>query len=92
MPGPMVVVITVYADRSFSFITKTPPASTLLFKALGLKKGSSNPKRDRVSKVSKTQIREIAERKMPDLNCYDVDKAMKIIEGTAKSCGITVID
>jgi large subunit ribosomal protein L11 len=86
------VVITVYADRSFSFITKTPPASILLFKALGLSKGSSNPKRDRVSKITKEKIREIAERKMPDLNAYDIDAAMRIIEGTAKSCGITVVD
>ena len=86
------VVITVYADRSFSFITKTPPASILLFKSLGLSKGSSNPKKERVAKVTKAQIREIAEKKMPDLNCYDVDAAMKIVEGTARSCGITVVD
>ena len=83
-------VITVYADRSFSFITKTPPASTLLFKALSLDKGSSNPKQERVATISMDQIREIAEVKMPDLNAYDVDAAMKIIMGTAKSCGITV--
>jgi large subunit ribosomal protein L11 len=86
------VVITVYADRSFSFIVKTPPASTLLMKALKLKKGSSNPKRERVAKISNDQIREIAELKMPDLNAYDVDAAMKIIAGTAKSCGITVTE
>ena len=86
------VVITVYADRSFSFITKTPPASTLLFKALGLQKGSSNPKRDRVAKITRDKIREIAQTKLPDLNAYDVDAAMRIIEGTAKSCGITVVD
>ena len=86
------VVITVYADRSFSFITKTPPASTLLFKALGLQKGSSNPKRDRVAKITRDKIREIAQTKLPDLNAYDVDSAMRIIEGTAKSCGITVVD
>ncbi len=86
------VVITVYADRSFSFITKTPPASTLLFKALGLQKGSSNPKRDRVGKISRDKIKEIAQTKLPDLNAYDVDAAMRIIEGTAKSCGITVVD
>ena len=85
------VVITVYADRSFSFITKTPPASTLIMKALGLKKGSSNPKRERVAKISRDKIREIAETKLPDLNAYDVDAAMRIIEGTAKSCGITVV-
>ena len=86
------VVITVYADRSFSFITKTPPASVLLLKACGLGKGSSNPKRDRVATVSKDKIREIAEIKMPDLNAYDVAAAMKIVEGTARSCGITVVD
>ena len=83
-------VITVYADRSFSFITKTPPASTLLFKALSLDKGSSNPKQERVATISMDKIREIAELKMPDLNAYDVDAAMNIIMGTAKSCGITV--
>jgi large subunit ribosomal protein L11 len=86
------VVITVYADRSFSFVTKTPPASILLFKACGLSKGSSNPKKDRVSKIGRDKIREIAEKKLPDLNAYDVDAAMNIIEGTARSCGITVID
>lgn len=86
------VIITVYADRSFSFITKTPPASTLIFKALGLKKGSSNPKRERVAKISKDKVKEIAQIKMPDLNAYDIDAAMKIVEGTAKSCGITVVD
>lgn len=86
------VVITVYADRSFSFITKTPPASTLLFKAIGLKKGSSNPKRERVAKITKDKIREIAQTKMPDLNANDVEAAMRIIEGTARSCGITVVE
>ncbi len=85
------VVITVYADRSFSFIVKTPPASTLLMKALKLKKGSSNPKRERVATITQDQLREIAEIKMPDLNAYDVDAAMNIVAGTAKSCGITVI-
>lgn len=92
-PGMLTpVVITVYADRSFSFITKTPPASTLLFKSLKLSKGSSNPKRERVAKVTNAKIREIAEIKMPDLNAYDIDAAIKIIEGTAKSCGITIVD
>lgn len=86
------VVITVYADRSFSFVTKTPPASILLFKALGLGKGSSNPKKDRVAKINKDKIREIAELKMPDLNANDIDAAMRIVEGTARSCGITVVD
>ena len=86
------VVITVYQDRSFSYITKTPPASVLLLKAAGITKGSSNPKIDRVAEISKDQVREIAEIKMPDLNAYDIDMAMKIIAGTAKSAGITVKD
>ncbi len=86
------VVITVYADRSFSFITKTPPASVLLLKALSAGKGSSNPKRERIGKISKEKIKEIATLKLPDLNAYDVDAAMRIIEGTAKSCGITITE
>ncbi len=86
------VVISVYADRSFSFITKTPPASTLIFKALGIDKGSSNPKKERIATISKAQIKEIAELKMPDLNAYDTEAAMKIIMGTAKSCGIIIGD
>ena len=86
------VIITVYADRSFSFITKTPPASVLLFKALKIKKGSSNPKRERIAKIRRDKIKEIAQIKMPDLNAYDLDAAMRIVEGTAKSCGITIID
>jgi large subunit ribosomal protein L11 len=86
------VVITVYADRSFSFITKTPPASVLLLKAAGIQKGSGNPKRERVAEISKDKIKEIAEIKMPDLNAYDIDHAMRIVEGTARSCGITVLD
>ena len=86
------VVITVYNDRSFSFITKTPPAAVLLLKAAGIAKGSSNPKRERVAEVSRVKIKEIAEIKMPDLNAYNVDQAMAIVEGTARSCGITVVD
>jgi large subunit ribosomal protein L11 len=86
------VVITVYKDKSFSFITKTPPASTLIFRALKLKKGSNNPKRERVAKISNDQIREIAEIKMPDLNAYDLEAAMRSIKGTAKSCGVTVVE
>lgn len=86
------VVITVYNDRSFSFITKTPPASVLLFKAAGLQKGSSNPKKERVAEIGRDKIKEIAELKMPDLNSYSVEQAIKIIEGTARSCGITVVD
>ena len=85
------VVITVYSDRSYSFITKTPPASVLLKKAAGLKSGSSNPKKDRVAELDSSKIREIAEIKMPDLNAYDIEHAIRIIEGTARSCGITVI-
>jgi large subunit ribosomal protein L11 len=85
------VVITVYSDRSYSFITKTPPASVLLKKAAGLQRGSSNPKKDRVAELDQAKIREIAETKMPDLNAYDIEHAIRIIEGTARSCGITVI-
>ena len=84
------VIITVYADRSFSFVTKTPPASVLLFKACGLSKGSSNPKRDRVATVSKDKIREIAEIKMVDLNANDIKAAEKIIEGTARQMGLVI--
>lgn len=86
------VVITVYQDRSFSYITKTPPASVLLLKAAGLQKGSGNPKAERVAELGRDKIREIAEIKMPDLNAYDVESAMKIVEGTARSAGITVVD
>lgn len=86
------VVITVYQDRSFSFITKTPPASVLLKKAAGLQSGSSNPKRERVAELGRDKIREIAETKMPDLNAYDIASAMRIIEGTARSVGITIVD
>ena len=85
------VVITVYADRSFSYITKTTPASVLLMKAVGLKKASSNPKADRVAEIGMDKVREIAEIKMPDLNAYDLDAASKIIASTAKSMGITVV-
>ncbi len=84
------VVITVYADRSFSFITKTPPASILLLKAAGLEKGSSNPKKEIVGKVTRAQIEEIAKTKMPDLNVRDFEAAVRTIEGTAKSMGIEI--
>lgn len=84
------VVITVYADRSFSFITKTPPAAVLLLKAAGLEKGSGEPNRNKVGKVTSAQVKEIAETKMPDLNANDVEAAMRIIEGTARSMGILV--
>jgi len=86
------VVITVYQDRSFSYITKTPPAAVLLLKAAGVAKGSGNPKVERVAEISRDKIKEIAEIKMPDLNAYDIEAAMKIVEGTARSAGITVID
>ena len=86
------VVITVYADRSFSFITKTPPASTLLLKAANVEKGSAEPNRNKVAKVNRQQREEIAKTKMPDLNAMDVEAAMKIIEGTARSMGIEVVD
>ncbi len=84
------VVITVYSDRSFSFITKTPPASTLLIKAANVEKGSGMPNRDKVGTVSMKQVKEIAEIKMKDLNASSVENAMKIIMGTARSMGILV--
>jgi large subunit ribosomal protein L11 len=85
------VVITVYGDRSFTFITKTPPASVLLKKAAGLQKGSGTPNKDKVGKVTEKQVREIATQKMPDLNAASVDAAIKSIKGTARSMGIEVI-
>ena len=84
------VEITVYADRSFTFITKTPPASSLILEAAGLKKGSSEPNKEKVGKVTVSQIKEIAELKMPDLNAADIDSAIKMISGTARSMGINV--
>jgi large subunit ribosomal protein L11 len=86
------VEITVYADRSFTFITKTPPAANLLMKAVNVQKGSGVPNRDKVAKVTRKQVREIAELKMPDLNAASVESAMRMIEGTARSMGITVVD
>ena len=85
------VVITVYADRSFSFILKTTPASILIKKAAGKEKGSSVPNKDKVGKITKKQVQEIAALKMPDLNANDIDAAMKMIEGTARSMGIEVV-
>ncbi len=85
------VVITVYADRSFSFVTKTPPAAILLKKAAGLAKGSGTPNKDKVGKVTEAQVREIATQKMPDLNAASVDAAVKSIKGTARSMGIEVV-
>ena len=84
------VVISVYEDRSFSFITKMPPASTLIKKALNLKSGSGTPQKDKVGNLTKAQLREVAEKKMEDLNANDVEHAMNIIAGTARSMGITV--
>lgn len=84
------VVITVYADRSFSFITKTPPAAVLLKKASGIEKGSPEPNRTKIGKVTEEQLEEIAKIKMPDLNCYDVEAAKEMIRGTAKSMGFNV--
>jgi len=84
------VVITVFADRSFSFITKTPPASVLLKRAAGLAKASGEPNKNKVGKVSRSQVEEIAKTKMPDLNANDVAAAVKIIEGSARSMGIEI--
>jgi len=85
------VVITVYQDHSYSFITKTPPASVLLIKAAGIPKGSGVPNRDKVGKVKKAQVEEIAKTKMEDLNAASLEAAMRIIEGTARSMGIEVV-
>jgi large subunit ribosomal protein L11 len=84
------VEITVYEDRSFTFITKTPPAAVLIKQAIGLDKGSGEPHRVKVGTITKAQVREIAERKMPDLNAKDTEQAAKIIEGTARSMGVEV--
>ncbi|MFD3155604.1 50S ribosomal protein L11 [Haloimpatiens sp. FM7330] len=84
------VVITVYQDRSFSFITKTPPAAVLLKKAAGIESGSGEPNKTKVAKVTKAQVKEIAETKMPDLNAGSIETAMSMIEGTARSMGITI--
>jgi large subunit ribosomal protein L11 len=85
------VVITVYGDRTFTFITKTPPASVLLKKAANLQKGSGTPNKDKVGKVTEKQVREIATQKMPDLNAASIDAAIKSIKGTARSMGIEVV-
>jgi large subunit ribosomal protein L11 len=84
------VVITVYEDRSFSFVTKTPPAAELIRRAIGIEKGSGEPHRNKVGRISRAQIREIAETKLADLNAHDLDAASKIIEGTARSMGVEV--
>ena len=85
------VIITVYADRSFSFITKTPPAAVLIKKELNLKKGSGVPNKDKVGKITNEQLKKIAEIKMPDLNAADLDAAIRIIAGTARSMGVVVV-
>src|SRR5438094_6318060 len=84
------VVITVYSDRSFTFVTKTPPAAVLLLRAAGLQKGSGVPNKDKVGKVTKKQVEEIAKTKMPDLNAASLEAAIKTVEGTARSMGIEV--
>ena len=84
------VEITVYEDRSFDFITKTPPAAVLIREALGIEKGSGEPNREKVGRLTLDQVRQIAERKMPDLNANDIDAASKIISGTARSMGVEV--
>lgn len=86
------VVVTIYADRSFTFITKTPPAPNLLLKEAGIEKGSAQPNRTKVGKVSSAQVRKIAEIKMADLNAANLDSAMRMIAGTARSMGLEVID
>ncbi len=86
------VIITVYSDRSFTFITKTPPASILLFKAAKVEKGSGEPNKTKAGKVTRKQVEEIARLKMPDLNAASLEAAMRTIEGTARSAGITVTD
>ncbi len=86
------VVITVYADRSFTFVTKTPPASVLIKKACGIESGSGVPNKTKVAKITKEQVKKIAETKMPDLNAANIDTAMSMIAGTARSMGIEVVD
>ncbi|MGI6588198.1 MAG: 50S ribosomal protein L11 [Peptococcia bacterium] len=86
------VEITVYADRSFTFICKTPPASVLLKKAAGLEKASGEPNKNKVGKVPRSKVREIAETKMPDLNAVSVEAAMRLVEGTARSMGIEIVE
>ena len=85
------IEITVYEDRSFTFITKTPPAAVLIRQAIGIEKGSGEPNRTKVGTITSDQVRQIAEKKLPDLNAHDVDQAAKIIEGTARSMGVEVV-
>ena len=86
------VVVTIFADRSFTFITKTPPAAILLLRELGIEKGSATPNREKVGKVTRAQVKKIAEIKMPDLNANTVEQAMAMVAGTARSMGIEVVD
>lgn len=86
------VVITVYKDKSFDFITKEPPVAVLIRKTLNIKKGSSVPNKDKVAKITKAQVKEIAEQKMPDLNAASIETAMRMVEGTARSMGVTVVE
>jgi large subunit ribosomal protein L11 len=93
MRGTVIPVeITIYEDRSFTFVTKTPPAAEMIKKAAGLSKGSSTPHTDKVGKLTRDQVREIATTKLPDLNANDIDAAMRVVEGTARSMGVTVSD
>jgi len=86
------VVITVYSDRSFTFITKQPPATDLIKKAAGIQKGSDNPLKNKVGKITKAQLEEIAKTKMPDLNTTDIEAAMRIIAGSCRSMGVEIVD
>ena len=90
--GPVPVVITVYADRSFTFITKTPPAAVLIKKACGIETASGEPNKKKVAKITREQVQKIAEQKMPDLNAATIETAMSMIAGTARSMGIEVAD
>jgi len=92
-PGMIIpVVITVYSDRSFSFITKTPPAAILIMKELGLEKGSPEPNKKNVGTLTRAQLEAIARIKLPDMNCYDVEAAMRIVAGTARSMGVNIAE
>ena len=86
------VVVTIYADRSFTFVLKTPPAAILIMKAIGIEKGSAVPNKTKVGKITKAQIKQIDETKMPDLNCTSIESAMSMIEGAARSMGVVVVD
>ena len=86
------VVISVFKDKSFTFVTKVPPVAVLIMKAIGLKSGSGKPNTEKVAKITRAQVREIAEKKMPDLNAASIETAMKMVEGTARSMGVVVVD